>query len=540
MKKIIFNTFFIIFIVVILALSLRGIEGNPTSSVINQPNWKENGPFELSPERGRFALALSIVENNSFFYSLPIAQFATPDLGIKDGKYVSLFAPGISFLIIPGFWLGNIFGAGQVGAYAVISLFALLNVFLLRSIAIKLGANSIAATLGSLIFIFATPAFAYGVNLYQHHISTFLILFALYLLISKKGFISLTLIWLLFAASIPVDYPNLVLMAPIAIVALGRFLIVTKKEKLINLKVKPLYVFSFLGIVIPLAFFMWFNFHSYGNPFQFSGTVQSVKAIDQNGKPTDPIGVGSHNIDSFQNPVKQEKSSIKFFQARDLLNGFYIHLISPDRGIIYYAPVVIFGIAGIILAIKKKVQGVSVLVGIIGVNILLYSMWGDPWGGWAFGSRYLIPSYAIFSIFIALLLTYWRKKIIFLMLFLPVAIYSIAINTLGAITTSAIPPQVEVLNLEKLSGIVQKYTYEKNWDILLSGNSKSFVYQTYLTDYLSALQFYQILTISICLVLGGIILYYALISRRKGESSDAPSDALALDGKKALEDKENV
>ncbi len=516
MKKFIHPFLLILFCTVILSISLRGIAGNPTSAIINQPYWKENGPFELSPERGRFALALSIIENNSFFYSLPIARFATPDLGFKDGNYVSLFAPGVSFLILPGFWVGNILGAGQVGAYSVISLFALLSVLILRNIAIKLGAHPLAATLGSLIFIFATPAFAYGVNLYQHHISTFLILSALYLLISRKGFISLTLICFLLATSIPVDYPNLVLMAPIAIAALGKFVLVTRKEKSTNLTIKPLYIFSFLGVVLPLVFFMWFNLHSYGNPFQLSGTVPGVKAIDQNGKPTVPQGFDVNNADSLLNPTRQQKSAIRFFQPREMLNGFYIHFVSPDRGVIYYAPVVLFGIAGILLAIQKKVRMVSVLVGIIGANVLLYSMWGDPWGGWAFGSRYLIPSYAILSIFIALLLTYWKRKIVFLLAFLPVVFYSIAVNTLGALTTSAIPPQVQVLNLEKISGIVQKYTYERNWEFLMTGNSKSFVYQTYLTDRLSALNFYIILTISICLVLTGIIIYYAIISRREG------------------------
>lgn len=519
MKKTVQPFLLFFFCAIILATSLRGIAGNPTSAVINQPEWKENGPFELSPERGRFALALSIIENNSFFYSLPIARFATPDLGFKNGNYVSLFAPGVSFLILPGFWVGNILGAGQVGAYSVIALFALLNVLILRNIAIKLGANSIAATLGSLIFIFATPAFAYGVNLYQHHISTFLILLSLYLLIAKKGFTPLIIIWFLFAASIPVDYPNLVLMAPIAIASLGKFFLLTKKERSINITIKPLYVFSFIGIILPLVFFMWFNFYSYGNSFQISGTVKRVEAMDQNGKPIKPQGADKNYIDPLSGSAKQKKTFIGFFDTRDMLNGFYIHFVSPDRGIIYYAPVVLFGIAGILLAYKRKVKAFSLLVSIIGANVLLYSMWGDPWGGWAFGSRYLIPSYAILSIFIALLLTYWKRKVIFLIPFLLIAFYSIAVNTLGAITTSALPPQVQVLSLEKLSGIVQRYTYQRNWDLLVAGKSKSFVYQTFLTDYISPLQFYQILTVLICIVVGGIIFYYALAARRKGENN---------------------
>ncbi len=510
--------FLTVFCALILALSVRGRVGNPMPTQMNDLSWKDNGPFELSPERGRYALTYSLIEDHAFSFSLPIARFATPDLGYKDGKYVSLFAPGVSYAVIPGFLIGKYFGSEQVGSYVVIALFALLNVLLIRTIAIRLGAHTLAATLGSLIFIFATPAFAYGVNLYQHHVSTFLILSAVYLLISRNGFIALVLIWLLFAASIPVDYPNLVLMAPIGLAALGKFILTERKEKLTTFTLKPLYIFSFLGVILPLAFFMWFNFQSYGNSFQISGTVRRVEAMDQNGKPIKPQGADKNYIDPLSDSAKQKKTFIGFFDTREMLNGFYIHFFSPDRGIIYYAPVVLFGIIGFVLAIKKKVKIISVLVGIIGANILLYSMWGDPWGGWAFGSRYLIPSYAILSVFIALLLTYWKRKTVFFLAFIPVAFYSIAVNTLGAITTSALPPQIQVLNLEKLSGIVQRYTYLKNWEFLLAGNSKSFVYQTFLSNHFPPVVFYQILTVSICAVVGGITFYYYLISR-KGEKN---------------------
>src|SRR5690606_17399700 len=125
---------------------------------------------------GRFALAYSLIENNSFYFTEEIARFASPDVGFHKGNYVSLFAPLLSFLATPGYLLGKYLGASQVGAFATISVFAILNLLLIRSVATKLGANSIAATIGAISFVFASPAFAYAVNLYQHHVSTFLIL----------------------------------------------------------------------------------------------------------------------------------------------------------------------------------------------------------------------------------------------------------------------------------------------------------------------------------------------------------------------------
>lgn len=511
MKKEILMLLFTIFCAVILALSVRGISGNPTVEVFSKLNWRDDGPLELSPERSKFALLYSIVENNSFHFSVPLARFVAPDVGFLNGQYVSLFPPGVSFFAIPGYLLGKMAGAAQVGAYAVVSLFALINVFLLRSIAVKLGAHPLAATLGSLIFIFATPSFAYGVNLYQHHFTVFFLLASIYTLLRWNNLASLALVWLFVTTSFIFDYPNALLVLPIAVFALGRIVLFENGDNGLSVKIKIAGITTFITIILPIAFLFWYNQAAYGDPLRLSQTVTGVRVIDESGNPLKPDG---------RTPIEiKDKNPVNFFKTRELLNGATIHFASPDRGIIYYTPVMLFGVIGFFLALKNKVKLMAVLVGIVGANLLLYSMWGDPWGGWAFGSRYLIPSYAILSIFIALLLTYWRKKIWFLIPFILVAFYSIAVNTLGAITTSAIPPQVEVLNLEKLSGTVQKYTYDRNWDFLVAGNSKSFVYQTFLKDYLTPVQFYQILTISIFLVVGGILSYYVLISQKKGHEN---------------------
>lgn len=485
--------FFIIpFFVVILALSIRGIYGNPTEKDINEAIWKENGPFELSPERGRFALLYSIAEDHSFQFSDEIGEFARPDVAISKGRYVSLFAPLLSFVAIPGYIIGKYFGASQVGTFAVVSLFALFNFLLIRAIAIRLGANYIAASIGALTFLFATPAFSYAVNLYQHHLSTFLILLSIYTLLRFKSAWSLLLVFFLYAAAIPLDYPNLFFIFPIVVFALGRIISFKEIKDAISVKINLFKIFTPLIVIIPILFFLWFNQMSFGNPFQLSGTLPSAKKAPLSNTLTTNVDLEAQFTAS-SSSTPNSKNALGFFKTRNLLNSFYIHFISPDRGIIYFTPVILLGILGAFLAHRKKVEMVPLFLAIIGANVLLYSMWGDPWGGWAFGSRYLIPSYAILSIFIALLLSYWRKKAWLLLAFVILFNYSVAINTLGAITSSANPPQVEVLNLEKLSGLVQKYTYERNWDFLRSGNSKSFVYQTLAKNYLTALQYYEIL-----------------------------------------------
>lgn len=482
----------------VLLLALRGNLGNPNSDQINQDYWKDNGPLELSPERGRYALTYSVLEDRSVHFSLPIARFTTPDLGYIDGKFASLFAPGVSYLIIPGYLIGQSFGFSQVGAFAVILLFALANVFLIRSIAIKLGAQTLAATIASLIFIFATPAFTYAVSLYQHHISTFLILLSLYLLLKFNNIWSLGIIWILCATSILIDYPNIFLMFPIGVFALSRFIQIKNVEKL-TIGIKPLGFLTLLTIALPLSFFLWFNKISYDNPWQFSGTISAVKAIDEQGQPIDPYTTPPNEP---QTPGQKEKSSIRFFNPRDLLTGLNIHLVNPDRGVIFYTPVVLLGLIGAFVSYRRKDKIFPVLLGIVGFNILLYSMWGDPYGGWAFGSRYLIPSYAILSIFLAIALAGFAKNKILVLFFLILAVYSIAVNTLGAITTSRNPPKVEAVSLSQVTGKQEKYTYERNWEYLLDNKSKSFVWRSWAGNYLTAQEyFFLVSSLPIILVL---------------------------------------
>lgn len=505
--KIIINILLIVATAFILLLSTRGNIGNPTAKDLDNLDWKAGGPFELSPERGRFALLYSIVEDKSMSFSVDIARFTTPDLGYKDGKYVSLFAPAVSYIAAVGYIVGKFFGASQVGAFAVIGLFALFNGLLIRRLIKYLTQNEYAANLGALVYLFATPSFAYSVTLYQHQISTFLILAALNLLASTPKVWKLFLIYFLCAASIPVDYPNLFLMAPIGIYALGWLVSAKVEENKINLKINPAYLLGFLGLVLPLIFFFWFNYNSYGDPLQFSGTVGSVAEIDANGKPTTSRVINLERVDEYLDPEKQEKSAVGFFESRDMVNGLFIHLFSPDRGIIYFTPVIILGLLGIYFASKAGIGLAPLMVAIIGANLLLYSMWGDPWGGWAFGSRYLIPSYAILSIFLGYLLAKFNRNILLFITFTVLCFYSVDINTIGALSTSAVPPKVQVLELEKVSGVVQKYNHERGLDMLKNGKSKSFFYNTYLSNTVSAKDYYKIITGSILVLISSQLLF---------------------------------
>lgn len=511
---------FILFCAVIFTLSLRGLPGNPNINELNTSIWIDDGPFELSPERGRYALLYSIMEDNSFQFSIPVAKFALPDVAFVNGKYVSLFAPGVSLFVIPGYLIGKYFGAAQVGSFTVISLAAIANALLLYSISIKLGAKKVPAILAGIIFLFATPAFTYAVSLYQHHLSTFLILFCIYILLKRKKILFLGVIWFLFAASILVDYPNLFLMAPIIVYLINSFAFIKWAENGLKLGLRIKEFLSPVSLVFPILLFLIFNQISYDNPFQLSGTLKTVKDLQKEvlipqsenllaAEFDQELFTDKNRYDLIEKNSTKEKTALKFFKTRDLLNGFYIHFISKDRGIVFYTPVILFGFWGIFIALKTKVVKSTLLISILAVNILLYSLWGDPWGGWAFGSRYLIPSYAILSIFIAILLTYWKKTIFFWLFFMVILIYSVSVNSLGAITSSTLPPQVEILSLEKQTHVKQEYTYTKNLRYLEDNHSKAFFFQAFAHNYLNAWQYY-LMIVSLVTLFGASLIFIHL------------------------------
>ena len=508
-------------LLVILIGVTKGRFGNPDDETLNSKSWTDNGPLELSPDRGRFALTYSIAEDQSVTFSLPVARFATPDLGYKDGYFVSLFAPGVSFVVLPGYLIGRIFNASQIGTFLVISLFAFINFWLIYAISKKLGAKKYASIIGAAIFSLATPALAYSGSLYQHHISTFLILFSVWLLLKFKSVWSLAIVWVLVGISVAVDNPNFFMMFPIGLVALVNTVDMTRVKNKINLKINYVKLLAIFAIVIPIIAFMYFNLISNGSPFQLSGTVMGVQDIDINGKPTKTSLITDNNLEAklFEavdgdNEVDSEsRSALGFFDSRNMLIGFYTQFFSPDRGILFFTPIVFLGFLGILVWYKKFNQIHILLFGILMANLTIYALWGDPWGGWAFGSRYLIPAYAVLAIFMSLILTSWNRKIVFLLLIYPVLIYSISVNMIGALTSNRNPPQVEVLALEKLSGKEEKYTFERNWDYL-QNDSKSFVYKSFVQGRISPVEYFYILS-GLTTAVFSLLLLFNYFDRRK-------------------------
>jgi hypothetical protein len=320
------------------------------------------------------------------------------------------------------------------------------------------------------------------------------------------------LVTFLYVIGILIDYPNALIMLPILIFSVTKLL---KREivdrKYVKLSFDILKPIALLVAIPPLLFFLWFNKSSYGSPLQLSGTVPRVVEIVDD-KPLFYSGSENRKITEEELDKLDDKSAIGFFDTRRIINGLNVLLLSRDRGILYYAPVLVLGMFGMIILGKKK--NIAVFWAVSGVNLILYSMWGDPWGGWAFGSRYLIPLYAMVSIFFPFALKKMRKNYVLISITLILLVYSVAVNSVGALTSIANPPEAETQSLSAISGREEKFTFERNIDLLLDNNSKSFVYNTYFKDTIFVWEYYYAITVLILLAVVLSVSYVTLFQKQ--------------------------
>ncbi len=440
-------------------------------------------PFELSNSTARYALVEAIVDNQTFFLNDNQARFASPDLVFYQGKHMSIFTPGISFMAIPFYVLGKMINQTQQVTYALNSIFLILNIFLVALLAKRFGAKKYPALLVGVIFAFGTNALPYSQTLTQHLVSSAIMIGMLCLIQEKMNLKRYITIGILFSIGVVVDFPNAIMGTPIILYLLSKFYI--GKEKILEFNFKVAWLF--VAMVPAILLFAYYNFATTGSFVKLAQSIgRTYKFSD-----TQPIHKQSPTPKPNQ---KQNKlpalNSILPFNTRDQLNGLYILLISNERSWLFYSPVLLAGIWGLLLSTKKKeTKTIGVIaVAVAAIDVVVYSSFGDPWGGWAFGPRYLIPAAAICAAGLGFFITTYRRNMIVVIVVLTLAIYGIWTNSLGTLTTNAIPPKNEALNL--LNPI--PYTQEYNMIKINSGLNTSDLYAKYFYKFVSPKNYWMV------------------------------------------------
>lgn len=474
--KFLFLSFTALTAATLLAFSIVGQKGDPISFQ-KEKDTRQGGPFELSNSNSRYALTEAIVEDKTFFLDQSLAKFASPDVVDYKGKFFSIFTPGVSFLGLPFYLIGKWVGLPQLLTYLSVTILAFLNLFLVVKLTQKFCPSLLASLLSGFIFLFATNALAYSTTFTQHHLSVTIILLSLLNALEKKRTWAKNIfLGFLLGASLLTDIPNLILLLPILFyVSLKHFQFQRLQKKLV-----ATFNLAILGIILgltPLIFlFAWYNYQTTESYIKTGQTIGRSHFFREELPSSQP------------KEITDKKPVLKTpFNPRNELNGLYILLLSNERSWLYYSPIVLLGFWGIFFLYKNKAtRDISlVILSMVTGNIALYAMFGDPWGGWAFGPRYLIPASALLCASLGVAAQKLKKNLLFTLIFLTLLAYSIGVSSLGALTTTAIPPKVEAVNLKPRI----PYTYQYNLKIAGKNQSTSLLYNVFLSDYLRTHEF---------------------------------------------------
>lgn len=480
---------------ILLALSIKGKPGNPVyyQSITSRDTFL-GGPFENSGSTSRYALVEAIAENNRFTFTPQQAAFASPDISAYKGQAFSLFTPGVSFAGVPFFLLGKIFGIPQIMTYMLNIIFAVINIFLVFKIARGMKAGFYPSLAAGFLSLFATNSFAYSLSFTQHIMTTSALLLALLAAFTKNTLYKPILLGAITGAAMLIDIVNVLFLMPILIFTFFKHFEVGKTDKKIKIKFNPLILAFVIGIIPFIAALGFYN-------YSLSGSATTLAQFIGNAK----IETSGDSAQIKQNKFADEnvkKVSLPF-ESRRILNGLQVLILSEERSWLYYSPILLIGIIGYVFVYKRDVdrEKVVVIASTIGVSILAYAMFIDPWGGWAFGPRYLIPSGALLAVGMGPFIEKFCTNKIIMIMFVAISIYSIYINTIGAYTTSTVPPRIEAENLI----VPTSWGINFNYDLISKNENSSLLFNSYVINYLNSIQYIYITAGTISLVFIGLI-----------------------------------
>lgn len=420
---------------------------------------------------------VSIADHGQIDIPEELIGHAGRDIGFtKDEKVFSWFPIGLQIITVPFYWVGKIFNMSLLFSHFPIIIFSFINLILLYQISRNIfKLKQKIGLLVSYIYGFSSVALVYSVAYISHQISTFLLLSCFYLAWKffkttsvKKKVLSVSLIWFLWSTSSFFDYPNWVIVLPVFVYIL--FKIISRRNK------KEFLILLFTSIIGILGLFGQgiYNHVVYDNWKQMSNTLpQYTWKID---------GSIQDKTSRFDEITERKNNIVKILRVDNLKKGLSVLLISMDRGLFIFTPVLLISLLGYFYYFRKKIishEKIFLLYAPI-FTILVYAMFGDPWGGWAFGSRYLLPVMAIMSISIGVL---WRtiKNIYFRSFIIVLTVYSLLQSVAGVMSTSVNHPGDNTW----VNGIHNFYFLYEN----VSGN---FIYNMFLSSLVPVFSLYMI------------------------------------------------
>lgn len=493
-KSKLFLLFIAAFGFIMYALTLRGNFWSYKNINSLKPLAELSEPLESSHERANFSQTISIIENKRLDFNQDLADFSTPDVGFLKGRFVSYFPPGVSFLITPLYVLGKNFNTSQLLAFATIpflSIFSLIFLFLISKNVFKF--SRWLSLFIVFIYAFSTTSWSYSITIYQHAATVFLLLSSFYFVwkyknSTKDGLFFTALIWALYGVSVLFDYPNPILLLGVMIYFFICSVKNTRKNTGFKLSLDMNLIKGVFVFVVLIIAFALYNLKAYGNWKTLANNLPRYEI---------------KNIEKLKVATPSEKTSqaklARTFQEDRIVHGFYELIAAPDKGIFIFSPILLLSIFGFFDWLRKINLERAIVIVTVAVNFFLYASFSDPWGGWAFGPRYLIPSMPFLAILVGQAISGAKRRTMAKILAFILFVFSAGVALLGALTTNLVPPKVEADYFHI------KYNFLLNWDYLLRGKSGSFVFNEYFSRFMSLTGYYFLLLVPLVLLASFIL-----------------------------------
>jgi len=328
-----------------------------------------NGVWAADHPTSLLQLAYALWSSHSLVLGR-VGQFGpgTVDDFVYKGNYYSALAPGVAVLAQPFVGLGFTLNGGfsLFGSAMLLSEFfvALCNaaaaymVFRLASMYFTERTSAFVA----FAYAFSTISWPFATYFFESDVSAMLDLLAVYLAIgmARSGSSRLAnaiLCGAALGAALTVDYINAILVPIVSV-----FLLYTFRKSLSG------FAKGFAGFLaasaVGILMIALYNQAAFGDPF-----LTTEQAYQHT----------SSLLGSFSYPI---------------LDGLYLDLFSPLRGVFVFCPILIAGALGFYYVPRRReVVGEALLLAACFVGMLIpYSMWYNAVGGEAFGQRFLIPA----------------------------------------------------------------------------------------------------------------------------------------------------
>jgi len=464
--------FLIISISFVFTLSLKVVPGNfdkDDDAKLLIPSKTTLPPFQDVHGNSIFMTTVSIFKNGSAVLTYDKAMAGVMDTGFKNGKFFSLFPLGMSIISLPAYTLGHIidFGQGAVWIFmSILTIIASILIFLISSKIFKF--SKTISLINSFLFSFASLAWPFSTALFQHNMTVVLILSMFYTvwkyrMSEKKSFSSAIISMGLYGISVFFDYPNLFMMAPIFLyflLPLEKKINNDKENRGEKIKVNLIIISAILFFLIIISANFFNNSKMFGRWSVMSNTI--------------PLFEGNNlpEILRRENGEFSEKNDItRNFDETVMVDNLISVSFAQGKGIFILCPIFILSILGLYINRKKINQEIFIFLFIILVNMILYGMFQDPFGGLSTGTRYFIPTTSIFCIIFGYWLTIsldkFKKAITLFLIFFSVfnvgalALTRVADNQIVSTSIWGIKNMIEVVG--GISGSVIYNSLFKVW-----------------------------------------------------------------------------